>query len=176
MSLTGLSELAKQLEAYESKYKKVILNVAAIEWERTVQKNFEAGGRPEKWQPRKRVSKKQKGTNILVIRGALKNYRATINESSGEIILTADPRARAYARIHDQGGEINIPARTVRHRQKRYKDGRRRTVFASSKHTKITNETQTKSYTIVIPKRMHTNIPQEDFPRIMNAIIKAINF
>lgn len=171
--ITGFDDITNKLNAMNARLKPAVLNVFAIEWEKSVRKNFEAGGRPDKWKPRKKISKKQKGTNILVIRGALKNYRATVEEASSRVILTADPRARQYAQIHNEGGVINIPSRTVKHRVKKYKDGRKRTVFASSKHKKFT-ETQTKAYSITIPKREHTNIPEMDKSRILNAVKQLI--
>lgn len=174
MSLQGLSDFENKLNNFVGKTPETVVKVLAVEWEKTVRKNFDAGGRPQKWEPRKRISKRQKGTNILVITGALKNYRAIIDHSSHTISLTPDPRARAYAKIHNEGGEINVPARQIRHRVKTYKSGRKRTVFASAKH-KNAKSTMTKAYKIVIPKRHHTNIPPEDRDRIIKTIKQALN-
>jgi len=169
----GIENIVTKLNEINSNLKPAILNVFAVEWEKSVKMNFVAGGRPGKWKPRKKISKRQRGTNLMVISGALKNYRATVELSDSQVILVSDPRAREYAEIHDKGGVIQIPSRTVRHRVKKYKDGKKRTVFASSKHKRAT-ETQTKAYIIVIPKREHTNIPESDVPRILNAVKQVI--
>jgi phage gpG-like protein len=165
----SLAEIENNLKRFVDTAKPKILNVIAIECERTIKRNFEAGGRPA-WAPRKRISKRQKGTNILVISGALKNYHCVADTGSSLVRAIADPRARAYARIHNEGGVINIPSRAVKLRKN--KSGR--TVFASSRHKRIVKETQTKAYEITIPKREHTNIPAEDLPRWYNSIKQAL--
>ncbi len=171
--INGIENIMSRLNEINSNLKPAVLNVFAVEWEKSIRANFVAGGRPGKWKPRRKISKRQKGTNLLVISGALKNYRATVELSGSRVILVSDPRAREYAEIHDKGGVIQIPSRVIRHRVKRYKDGSRRTVFAGSRHKKFT-ETQTKSYSIIIPKREHTNIPESDIPRILNAVKQVI--
>lgn len=168
----SLTEIENKLNQFIIQIKPGIIKVIGIEWERTVKKNFESGGRP-KWEPRKKISKKQKGKNILVISGALKNYITTVNVTESTVTLSPDPRARVYAKIHDKGGVINMPAGTKRFRNKKTKSGKTRSVFASKRHKQF-EEKQIKSYKITIPKREHTNIPQEDIPRWVTAIKQLI--
>lgn len=144
--------------------------ILCIEAEKSVQKNFDVGGRP-KWAPRKHISKKQRGTNILVIRGALRNVRALETETG--IVLVTDPRARAYSQIHNEGGVINMPGRALKLRKKKYGETTR-TVFASSKHKRIYKVVDVKPYKIEMPKREFLVIPPEDYPGIINAIKEGI--
>lgn len=164
-----LNEIENKLQQFVTHAKSAILKVVAIEWVRTVQKNFEAKGRPG-WEPRKTISKKQRGKNILVISGALKNYNTTISDADSTVTLVPDPRARDYAKIHDQGGVINMPAGTKKFRNKKTASGKTRSVFASNNNKRVV-EKATKPYTINMPKREHTNIPRDDFnTRWVNSI------
>jgi len=158
----SLAEIENKFNQFVERVKPGILKVIGIEWDRTVNKNFEAGGRPTQWEPRKKISKKQRGKNILVISGALKNYSTTVDVPASTVTLVPDPRARDYSKIHDQGGVINIPAGTKKFRNKKTASGKTRSVFASNKHKKF-EEKSTKAYTVNIPKREHTNIPLDDF-------------
>ncbi len=142
------------------------LKVVAIEGGRSIRKNFDEGGRP-KWIPRKKISKKQKGTNILVISGRMKNVSETVE--SDRVVFKSNPLSRAYAAIQHFGGTISMPARKILMRKT--KSGRR--VFAKANH-KRTTEHQGKAYTVKIPARPWLTIPQMDFPRIFNAIKSAI--
>lgn len=159
--MKGFDNILASLNKYAVIAKSVILKVSAVEWERSVRMNFEASGRPEKWAPRKHTNKKQKGRKILVISGALKNYRAIVREN--EVVMAADPRARAYSKIHNEGGVINVPERKRKFR----KNKAGKSVFASKKH-KNTEEKTIRAHTITIPQRMHTNIPKSDLPRWIN--------
>ena len=158
-------QLTQAVNEAVSKIKSGTLKTLAIEWRRSITKNFESGGRPG-WEKRKKISKKQRGTNILVISGAMKNVSTVSDFSNYTISLKVDPRAKAYARIHNEGGTINMPARKLKFRKN--KSGR--TVFASSKHKRVSKETTGKAYVITIPKREYTNIPADDYPRIISAI------
>lgn len=71
-----------------------------------------------------------------------------------------------------------MPARAIRFREKKYKTGskgagRKRTVFASKQHKRITKETMTKAYTITMPTRPYLVIPPEDYSSIINNVIQA---
>lgn len=142
------------------------LKIVAIEGGRSIRKNFDDGGRP-KWIARKRISKKQKGTNILVISGRMKNVSETVE--ADRVVFKSNPLARAYAAIQHFGGTISMPARKIRMRK--VKSGRMQ--FAKGSH-KRTTEHQGKAYTIKIPARPWLTIPQVDIPRIFNAIKSAI--
>lgn len=168
-------QLETRLKEFMGFAKHVILTILAIEWPQSVKRNFVAGGRDvDPWPPRKRISKKQRGRNILVISGALKNYSATADEPASRVTLVADPRARAYSQIQNEGGIIHVPSRAKKFRNVKTASGKVRTVFASNKHKK-TFEKQTKAHDITIPKREHTNIPQGDVPGILDKIKSTLN-
>jgi phage gpG-like protein len=157
------------IEQALTKIKSGTVKALAIEWRKSITKNFDSKGRPA-WPARKRISKKQRGTNILVISGAMKNVSTVPNIAQLTVTLTVDPRAKAYAKIHNEGGKINMPARELKFRKNR----QGRTVFASAQAKKVAKTTTSAAYTIVIPKREYTNIPREDFPRIVEAIKQQI--
>jgi phage gpG-like protein len=162
------TELKKVLDEVVPKIRAGVVKVAAVEWRKTVHKNFTSKGRPA-WPVRKKISKKQRGTNILVISGALKNVSTVPDIAAGKVTLHADPRAKAYAKIHNEGGRIDMPPRELKFRK-----SKGRTVFASSQHKKVTKKTTSKAYTINIPKREFTNIPAEDFPRWVETMKRVI--
>ena len=168
-----MSDVNKILENIKKSVQTVkagALKVLAVEAERSIRKNFDAGGRP-KWQARKRISKRQKGTNILVISGAMKNVLASVD--GDRVTVRVSPTARDYAEIQNSGGTINMPARAIKFREKKNAGGTR-TVFASSRHKKITKQVTTKPYAIKIPARPFMVIPAEDYTRILNAIKSQI--
>lgn len=140
---------------------------------KSVLKNFEVGGRPA-WIPSKKTGK-AKGTKTLVVSGEMSQIQAeaSIDANGVMIKLMPGPLARQYSRIHQEGGTINMPARAIRFREKKYKTGRKRTVFASKQHKRITKETMTKAYTITMPARPYLVIPPEDYSSIINNVIQA---
>lgn len=153
------------------------LKVLAIEGERSFRKNFDEGGRPVKWEPSKRVQsfgKKNpdadvnKSAKTLVLRGYLKNITGVPDTTQNKVVFIIDPRARLYAKIHNEGGNIIIRQRKVKMRTTT--TGAKR--FASSTHKKTT-EHEAKAHTIKIPKREFFIIPKEDYPRILNAVSKV---
>lgn len=168
--MSDFRQIENLLKEKIASIKRNTLKACAIQWQQTIRRNFEQGGRPA-WQARKRISKRQKGTKILVISGAMKNVSAVADPSMNIVTLKIDPRARAYAKIHNEGGTINMPARALKFRKN--KSGR--TVFASSKHKKIIKETTGKAYVIKMPKREYTNVPLDDFNSRWVPAIKTIN-
>lgn len=149
------------------------LKAIEIEAVKSIRKNFEVGGRP-KWIPSKK-SGKMKGTKTLQVTGALSEISAVRNDSQGTVELSTSPDTRAYARIHQEGGTINMPARTMARRTK--KDGR--SVFASKnrdtgKRKKVDVSFST-GYTIKIPARPYMVIPPEDHSEILEQVKKAID-
>lgn len=164
------AEVKKFLEGAFNKVKVKALNVLEIEGPKIIKRNFASGGRPVKWKPRKSVSKKQKGTKLMVVSGNLSNVSAVKNEADSSVTLITNQLARAYARIHQEGGIINQPARVLRFRIKKYKSGLKRTVFASSKHKKIIKETLSKSYQIKMPARPYLVIPPDELNRVIKLI------
>lgn len=162
-------EVKKFLEDAVAGLKRKALNIIAVEARRSIVKNFEQGGRPTPW--KKSIKKKKyKGTKTLVISGMLKNVDSVANYEESSVTLTTNPAARAYARIHQEGGTINMPVRKLRFRDKRYKSGEVKTVFASKKHKKIKMIKEARAYTITIPPRPYMVIPQEDINEMIRKI------
>ena len=162
--MSEINNIENKLRQIIATVKSGALKVLAIEAERSIRKNFDAGGRPQ-WQQRKRISKRQKGTNILVITGNMKNVIATAE--GDRVVVRVNPLAREYAAIQNFGGVINVPAREMKFRQSK-KTGK--TVFASSRHKKITKTATAKAHSIKIPARPYMVIPTQDYDRILNAI------
>lgn len=157
------NEVAKVIERIE----RGTLSALSVEWTRSIQQNFRSGGRPA-WAPRSpryARSKRARGTKLMKISGALMNVIPVTDYGRNMITLNIDPRARAYAKIHNEGGIINMPPRAIKFRALKGK-----TVFAGRMHKKITKTTVSKGYIIRMPKREFTNIPPDDFPRITNTI------
>ncbi|MDI6804629.1 MAG: phage virion morphogenesis protein [Bacteroidota bacterium] len=138
---------------------------------KAIHKNFEKGGRPVPWKPSQKKGK-NKGTKTLVVTGTLSNVSATRNGSDLSVTLSVDPRSRAYARIHQEGGTIHMPTRTLRFREKKYKSGETRTVFASKRHKRIKMEKTSKPYVIKMPPRPFMVIPEEDINKMRSEIEK----
>jgi phage gpG-like protein len=149
-----------------------ILEVAAL---RSIKKNFEMAGRP-KWDTSSRYMRKKlaRGGKPLVKTGNLSNVLAVSNEAELSVTLMSNPLARAYARIHQEGGTISHPAHTLRFRVKRYKGGAKRTVFASDKHKRISKETVSKPYVIHMKARPYMVIPPDDLSAIAQKIQKEM--
>lgn len=165
-------EISNKINMILERVKVQAVKVLCIEGEKSIKMNFEAGGRPEKWAARKRESKKQKGRKLLVITGRLSNVRGKELKDSAQFIT--DARARDYARLQNEGGVINMPARIYKFRDKRNKSGKTVSVFAGESHKRIRKETRGKPYRITIPKREFMVIPQSDFQRILNQLKAGI--
>lgn len=162
-------EVQNFLNGKISEFKRKALNVIKEEAPRSIRKNFEQGGRPE-WKPSQKKGK-LKGTKTLIVSRTLMSVSAKANKAESSVTVSTNPRAGKYAKIQNEGGTINVPAKPLKFRQKKYKDGRTRTVFASKKHKKIVKETTSKPYKITIPKREFMNIPDAD----LNGIVSKIN-
>jgi phage gpG-like protein len=143
------------------------LRIVEAEAKRSIQRNFEEGGRP-KWIPSKKKGK-LRGTKTLVVTGALSEISSTIDDDKLLVTLFTSPKSSAYARAQQEGATINMPGRNIRFRSKHYKDGSVRTVFAGRKHKK-TFEKAVKPYVIVIPARPFMVIPPEDLQNIIERI------
>lgn len=167
--MSGFKDIEQKLNQVFNEIKGRALKALAIETEKSVKMNFEAGGRP-KWQPRKRITKKQRGRKLLVVSGNLSNVTAEVDEPNSRVVIKPNPLAAAYARIHHEGGIINMPARQLKYRKKRSGQS----VLAGRKHKKITKVVQAKPYQITIPARPYLVIPPQDFERIKSAVARAM--
>lgn len=171
--MSQVETITAKLNSTINDVKRKSLKTLAIEARVSVDKNFDDGGRP-KWEPRKRISKKQKGRNILVISGRMRNISETVEND--RVVLKSNPLARAYSAIQHLGGTIVIPAGKKRLRKmEKMKSGKYRYQFAKDSHKRGIKEVDTKAHTITIPPRPWMVIPPVDFPRIIQAIKTAIS-
>lgn len=170
--MSSANEVENNLRRVIQEVKSTALKVIEIEALRSIQKNFESGGRP-KWIPSKKKGK-LKGTKTLVVTGALREVSAVKDEAASSVTLITSPDSRAYARIQHEGGTINIPPRTMARRTK--KDGR--SVFAKKnrelKRAKQIDVSFGKAHTIRIPARPFLVIPPEDYPGLLEAVKRAV--
>ena len=162
------SEVKEYLKNAVLQIKRKALDILEIEAPKIIKRNFAQGGRPEPWKPSNKL-KKHPGSKTLIVTGNLSNVLTTKDGAESSVKITTNPLARAYARIQQDGGTINMPARTMRFRTKRYKDGASRTVFASSRHKKVV-EKISKPYKINIPARPYMVIPPDELKRVIDLI------
>ncbi|MBK9333860.1 MAG: phage virion morphogenesis protein [Ignavibacteria bacterium] len=171
--MNSLQEIQNLLNKVIQEIKVKGLKAIEIEAVKSIRKNFEVGGRP-KWTPSMKKGKLI-GTKTLQVTGALSQISAVRDDANSTVTLSTSPLARAYARIHQEGGTITMPARTSARRTKN--DGR--SVFASKnrdtgKRKKVDVSFST-GYTIKIPARPYLVIPPEDHSKILEQVKKAIN-
>lgn len=117
INLEGDENLRRLLNNIKSRGKtlRVPMKQTGILMLRSVDKNFRAQGRPNKWKPLKQTTidrrrKEGRGAKILQDNGRLKQsivYKASNNDV--EIGTNVE-----YARIHNEGGTVRIPAMTIR--------------------------------------------------------------
>jgi phage virion morphogenesis protein len=108
-TLTKLQENCKSVEKPLQACGQILL--------RSIEKNFRAGGRPDKWAELASSTKREKlktgHTKILIDRALLKN--SIVAEVSGNTLTVGT--SMPYARIHQKGGQagrslkVTIPAR-----------------------------------------------------------------
>lgn len=169
----SLQNIISNLNKVTGEVKKRAMAVLEVEAVKSVKKNFEQGGRPDRWIPTKKRGK-AKGTKTLVISGTMSDITAEADMSKGTVTLITNPGARAYAKIQHEGGTINMPSRLVKHRKVTKGKNRGKSVFTSGSGKKTT-ETHTKPYQIVIPARPFMLIPPEDFSKIIERVKSAVN-
>ena len=167
----NVNEIGKKLDDALGKMKVNMLKALEIEAKKSIAMNFNAGGRP-KWEPSIKRGK-AKGTKTLRISGNMSKTSAVRDEASSSITFYPNPLARAYSRIHHEGGTINHPGRKL----KFVKNKSGRTVFGKDKRKRgVVKEVQGKSYTIRMPARPWLVIPPEDYPRILSSLARAAKF
>lgn len=170
--MSSIQEIQSKLNSVIQDIRIKGLKAIEIEAVRSIQKNFEVGGRPA-WIPSKKKGK-LKGTKTLRVTGALSQVSAVRNDAESSITLITNPASRAYARIQQEGGTINISPRTMARRKKR----NNQSVFASKRRdtgkAKKVDVSFSKGHQIKIPARPYLVIPPEDYPVILNAVTKAL--
>jgi phage gpG-like protein len=149
-----ISEITNELNKRMETEKEKILNVMEIEAKKAIDRNFETEGHGA-W------AKKKKPDGRKTLQGKTGNLMRTsaVKDSSRNmIIISSNLLAKAYARIQQEGGEIQ---RKAEFRTKR--NGR--SVFARSG-----SGTKSKSFKIVIPARPYLVISPDDVKRILEVI------
>lgn len=182
--MSTFKEIENKLNSVIDEIRIKALKALEIQSERTIRKNFEVGGRP-KWIPSKKTLTKKgrkisgnkfSGSNTLIDSGNLSLVTAKADLSNNTVTLTTDARTRAYARIHQEGGTINMPPRTSARRKKR--DGK--SVFAS-KHRdtgkqKKVDVSFSKGHTIKIPARPYMTFDEAGKRELLDAVVQGIKF
>ena len=117
LRMTGDKELKTLLKKMSSKAKNLAPPLKSIKMGliASIDKNFKAGGRPEKWKPLSpgtiaKRKKEGKGAKILQDTGTLKQ---SITGFSDKRTAKAGTNIK-YAGIHQKGGIIRIPAMVIR--------------------------------------------------------------
>lgn len=149
MEFKGISDAIKKIEALEDRVADTALTVMAVEGQRSIEMNFDAEGRPEKWEPSKKKTKRP-GSKTLTESGNMRKVSVNINSEGKKVEYGANPLARAYTRTHAEGLTIDHPGKMT-------KSGKRG-----------------KPYKIKMPKRNPFVIPQEDESRIVKNVSTAI--
>jgi phage gpG-like protein len=174
----GIVNIKNNLKLLEGKINTAGKKTLAVEAEISIRKNFTAGGRGvpglTPWKPRKGISKKQKGTKLMMVKRNLMNV--TSKDTDRGIQIFTNPLARDYAKIQNDGGVIHRKAGSVKLRKIKIKKGNdtfELSRFASSKHKKF-KEVKHDAYDIEIPARPFMVIPNEDKPRILTQVGNAI--
>jgi phage virion morphogenesis protein len=140
----------------------------------SVVRNFEVGGRPEKWQPLSKayIRRRKKGAaSILRLTGRLMNsINARATDDSAIVGTNVE-----YARIHQLGGEIKrvtkagaMPVNKAGKFMSRKAASRRKTAVAVRFHG------GGKSYVITMPARPYLVVQEEDRVEMLRAVKEYI--
>lgn len=155
-------DIGKNLMALAKSGERRVMEVLRMEVKHSVDLNFIHQGRPNKW------AKKKRPDGRAILTGPTGNLQRSINYviSGNEIRYGSK---LIYAPVHNYGQTIKHPGRKLTFRKNRAG----KTVFASSKHKKITKSTVSRPYEIQYPVRNFTDIPLSDYPRIMRNAARA---
>lgn len=155
----GLGELISRIE-----HRQPLMREMAAAMHDAVEENFAQQGRPAwaGWSPR--YAKKRQGGKILQKSGRL---AASISEYSDNDSATVGTNV-VYARIHQEGGTINIPARSQRSYHKQYKDGRVGNRFVKKSKSNFSQWNTMGEYKITIPARPFLHLTESDVEGMEN--------
>jgi len=172
--MSWISDLQNKIDN-KSKIQKVIGQLAV----RSIQRNFDACGRPERWQGSIRA--KMKGGKTLTLSAKLRN--SIVAKVQGDIIRIGSNLR--YAKIHQEGGVITpksakmlaIPLTAIAKVQEPkdfdnlfvYKSANNKVFLAQSKDKKLVCHYLLKRK-VVIPARPFLVIPEEDKESYITAI------
>lgn len=164
----SVQEIQKNLDNAILNIKTNILKTLEIETALSISMNFEAEGRPA-WTPSKKRGK-AKGTKTLRITSKMSKVSVVKDIANSRVVIFPNPLARAYSRIHQEGGVINHPGNKL----KFVKNKSGKTVFGkSSRKRGVVKEVKGRPYQIEITQRLWMVIPPVDFPRIISNVAKA---
>lgn len=175
IKLSGQNRVDKALVTLQRKIVKpsAALNKIGMTMLSSINQNFEMEGRPEKWESLSpmtlamRRNKKKKSSKILQDTGLLKGsitYDATREGGTAVAIGTN----KKYGKVHQFGGKIRIPARTIipkNAKALRFVIGDK-VVFA----TKVNQ----KARTVTIPQRQFLKFQDNDIEDIRNILLESI--
>lgn len=138
----------------------------------SVHKNFEAEGRPQKWAPlsamalNMRRNKNKNSVKILQDTGRLRNsITYAVNEPDQSVSIGTNVK---YGEIHQYGGKINIPARTIipkKAKVLRFMIGNK-IIYAKKVHQK--------ARTITIPRRPFLMFQEDDLTNIRTILLEHL--
>lgn len=134
---------------------------------RSTTERFAAQASPEgnPWQalsPRYKARKKYNPDKILTLRGYLRGQLRYQLDGDDAVLVGSN---RVYARIHQLGGDVVVPARSATlHFRNTRTGGRVRQVFAKARSKRITRTLQTTipSHTIHMPARPFLGVSASD--------------
>lgn len=155
----GLGELISRIE-----HRQPLMREMAAAMHDAVEENFAQQGRPAwaGWSPR--YAKKRTGGKILQKSGRL---AASISEYSDNDSATVGTNV-VYARIHQEGGTINIPARSQRAYYKKNADGRIGNRFVKKSESDSSRWNTMGEYKITMPARPFLHLTESDVEGMEN--------
>lgn len=168
--MSDITKIRATLLKFAGEVKRRGLKVLQIEAKKSIDLNFQAGGRPNKW------PKKTFDDGRAVLTGKTGNLQirttAVINESEGKIIIGNN---LPYGKIHNEGGKI---IKTAKMRAffwaMYYASGGGKKGVEDTGNALIYKKMALGKGTVNIPKREYLVIPVSDFPRIANNFSKVI--
>ena len=155
----SLGDLIRKLENRQP-----LMREMAAAMHDAVEENFEQQGRPAwaGWSPR--YAKKRQGGKMLQKSGRL---ASSINAYSDNDSATVGTNV-VYARIHQEGGTINMPARSQRAYYKKNADGRVGHRFARKAESDSSRWNTMGEYKITIPARPFLHLTESDVDEMEN--------
>lgn len=150
----SLGELIQRLEHREP----LMRELAGLMWD-AVEENFAQQGRPA-WMGWKsnRYWAKRRGGKILQLSGRLAASIMPYSDNESAVVGTNV----IYAGIHNNGGKINIPARSQRAYYRVDKSGKLDTRFSRKSKANYSEWHTIPSYTISMPRREFLHLTETD--------------
>jgi len=170
------SQVKKLLDDLKNRtqHLKPVMNIIGTFVRKSIQKNFEEGGRPIPWKPSKRVL--LKGGKTLILNRQLFNS-FTINPTDTFVEVGTNKK---YAAVHQFGEDIDVPAHNRKLFFKNFKSGKRkgRTYFSKEGKASYGKSVEIEGYKVHIDARPFMMVQDDDWPNIaekLNNYIIGIN-